>query len=54
LRHPARAGLPPLRVRYPRLVATDLFAPGAQILASNPIMMLFQRRDAGVMILIKM
>ena len=37
-----------------RLVSRDLFALGAQILASNPIMMLFQGRDAGVMILIKM
>jgi len=37
-----------------RLVSRDLFALGAQILASNPIMMLFQGRDAGIMILIKM
>jgi DNA-binding MarR family transcriptional regulator len=37
-----------------RLVSRDLFALGAKILASNPIMMLFQGRDAGVMILIKM
>ena len=37
-----------------RLVSRDLFALGAQILAGNPIMMLFQSRDAGVMILIKM
>jgi DNA-binding MarR family transcriptional regulator len=37
-----------------RLVSRDLFALGAQILAANPIMMLFQGRDAGVMILIKM
>jgi DNA-binding MarR family transcriptional regulator len=37
-----------------RLVSRDLFALGAQILAQNPIMMLFQGRDAGVMILIKM
>jgi DNA-binding MarR family transcriptional regulator len=37
-----------------RLVSRDLFALGAQILAGNPIMMLFQGRDAGVMILIKM
>jgi hypothetical protein len=37
-----------------RLVSRDLFALGARILASNPIMMLFQGRDAGVMILIKM
>ena len=37
-----------------RLVSKDLFAVGAQILAGNPIMMLFQGRDAGVMILIKM
>jgi DNA-binding MarR family transcriptional regulator len=36
-----------------RLASRDLFALGAQILASNPIMMLFQGRDAGV-ILIKM
>jgi hypothetical protein len=35
-------------------VSRDLFALGAKILASNPIMMLFQGRDAGVMILIKM
>ncbi len=37
-----------------RLVSRDLFALGAKILASNPIMMLFQGRDAGIMILIKM
>jgi hypothetical protein len=37
-----------------RLVSRDKFALGAQILASNPIMMLFQGRDAGIMILIKM
>ncbi len=37
-----------------RLVSRDLFALGAQILANNPIMMLFQGRDAGVMILLKM
>ena len=37
-----------------RLVSRDLFALGAQILAGNPIMMLFQGRDAGIMILIKM
>jgi DNA-binding MarR family transcriptional regulator len=37
-----------------RLVSRDLFALGAKILAGNPVMMLFQGRDAGVMILIKM
>jgi DNA-binding MarR family transcriptional regulator len=37
-----------------RLVSRDLFSLGAQILAGNPIMMLFQGRDAGIMILIKM
>jgi DNA-binding MarR family transcriptional regulator len=37
-----------------RLVSRDLFALGAQILASNPVMMLFLGRDAGIMILIKM
>jgi DNA-binding MarR family transcriptional regulator len=37
-----------------RLVSRDLFALGAHILASNPTMMLFQGRDAGIMILIKM
>jgi DNA-binding MarR family transcriptional regulator len=37
-----------------RLVSRDLFALGAKILAGNPIMMLFQGRDAGIMILIKM
>ena len=37
-----------------RLVSRDLFALGAKILASNPVMMLFQGRDAGIMILIKM
>jgi len=40
--------------RKQRLVSVDLFAHGAQILAGNPIMMLFQGRDAGIMILIKM
>ena len=37
-----------------RLVSRDLFALGAQILAGNPVVMLFQGRDAGIMILIKM
>lgn len=37
-----------------RLVSRDLFALDAQILAGNPVMMLFQGRDAGIMILIKM
>ena len=37
-----------------RLVSRDLFALGARILAGNPVMMLFQGRDAGIMILIKM
>jgi DNA-binding MarR family transcriptional regulator len=37
-----------------RSVSRDLFALGAEVLAQNPIMMLFQGRDAGVMILIKM
>jgi hypothetical protein len=53
-------GYGPIMTRDPvfqlkqRLVSRDLFALGAQILAQNPIMMLFQGRDAGVMILIKM
>jgi DNA-binding MarR family transcriptional regulator len=53
-------GYAPIMTRDPafqlkqRLVSRDLFALGAQILAGNPIMMLFQSRDAGVMILIKM
>ena len=33
---------------------SDLFALGAQILNRNPEVMLFQGRDAGIMILIKM
>ena len=37
-----------------RMVSRDLFALGAKILHGNPIMMLFQSRDAGIMILIKM
>jgi hypothetical protein len=37
-----------------RLVSRNLFALGAQILAGNPIVMLFMNRDAGIMILIKM
>jgi hypothetical protein len=37
-----------------RQVSRDLFALGAKILHGNPIMMLFQSRDAGIMILIKM
>jgi DNA-binding MarR family transcriptional regulator len=37
-----------------RLVSRDLFALGAKIIAQNPIVMLFQGRDAGIMILIKM
>jgi DNA-binding MarR family transcriptional regulator len=53
-------GYAPIMTRDPafqlkqRLVSRDLFALGAQILAGNPIMMLFQGRDAGVMVLIKM
>jgi DNA-binding MarR family transcriptional regulator len=53
-------GYTPIMTRDPafqlkqRLVSRDLFALGAQILAGNPIMMLFQSRDAGVMILLKM
>ena len=37
-----------------RLVSVDLFASSAQIMAGNPVMMLFLGRDAGIMILIKM
>ena len=37
-----------------RQVSGELFALGAKILHGNPIMMLFQGRDAGVMVLIKM
>jgi hypothetical protein len=53
-------GYAPIMTRDPafqlkqRLVSADLFALGAQILARNPIIMLFQSRDAGVMILIKL
>jgi DNA-binding MarR family transcriptional regulator len=53
-------GYAPVMTRDPafqlkqRLVSRDLFALGAKILASNPVMMLFQGRDAGVMILIKL
>ena len=53
-------GYAPIMTRDPafqlkqRLVSADLFALGAQILAGNPTMALFQSRDAGVMILIKM
>jgi len=53
-------GYAPIMTRDPafqlkqRLVSRDLFALGAQILAGNPVMMLFMGRDAGVMILIKM
>jgi hypothetical protein len=37
-----------------RLVSMDFFGRGANILASNPGIMLFLSRDAGVMILIKL
>jgi hypothetical protein len=37
-----------------RLVSMDFFGRGANILASNPGIMLFLGRDAGVMILIKL
>jgi DNA-binding MarR family transcriptional regulator len=53
-------GYAPIMTRDPafqlkqRLVSRDLFALGGQILAVNPVMMLFMGRDAGVMILIKM
>jgi hypothetical protein len=36
-----------------RLVSTELFASSAQILAGNPVMLLFLGRAAGIMILIK-
>ncbi len=53
-------GYAPIMTRDPafqlkqRLVSRDLFALAAQILDGNPVMMLFQGRDAGIMILIKM
>jgi DNA-binding MarR family transcriptional regulator len=53
-------GYAPIMTRDPafqlrqRLVSRDLFARGAQILASHPLIMLFMTRDAGIMILIKM
>jgi hypothetical protein len=53
-------GYAPIMTRDPafqlkqRLASRDLFALGAQILAGNPIVMLFMGRDAGVMILIQM
>jgi DNA-binding MarR family transcriptional regulator len=53
-------GYGPIMTRDPafqlkqRRVSRDLFALGAEILAGNPDMMLFQRRDAGIMVLIKM
>ncbi len=53
-------GYAPIMTRDPafqlkeRLVSTELFASSAQILAGNPVMMLFLGRDAGIMILIKM
>jgi hypothetical protein len=37
-----------------RRVSGEMFALGAEILLGNPVMMLFQGRDAGVMILIKL
>jgi hypothetical protein len=37
-----------------RLVSTELFASSAQIMAGNPVMMLFLGRDAGIMILVKL
>jgi hypothetical protein len=37
-----------------RLVASSFFAHGAQIMASNPIVMQFMRREAGITILIKL
>jgi DNA-binding MarR family transcriptional regulator len=53
-------GYAPIMTRDPafelrqRLVSRDLFARGAQMLASHPLIMLFMTRDAGIMILIKM
>ncbi len=37
-----------------RLVASGFFAHGAQIMASNPIVMQFMRREAGITILMKL
>jgi DNA-binding MarR family transcriptional regulator len=53
-------GYAPIMTRDPkfqlkeRLVSTELFAGSAQIMAGNPVMMLFLSRDAGIMILIKL
>ena len=40
--------------RAQRVVAMDFLALGAKILASNPAMMLFMARDAGMMVLMKL
>jgi hypothetical protein len=40
--------------RAQRLVALDFSAKGAQIMASNPAVMRFMNRDAGVLVLIKL
>jgi hypothetical protein len=40
--------------RAQRLVASSFSAHGAQIMASNPIIMQFMRRDAGITILMKL
>ena len=37
-----------------RLVASGFFAHGAQIMASNPIVMQFMRRESGITILMKL
>jgi DNA-binding transcriptional ArsR family regulator len=40
--------------RAQRLAASSFFAHGAQIMASNPIVMQFMRREAGITILMKL
>jgi DNA-binding MarR family transcriptional regulator len=44
----------PVFQRRHRLVAADFFPLAAQIMARNPLMMLFMTREAGMMIVIKL
>jgi hypothetical protein len=37
-----------------RLVSSGLFAHGARLLAGNPVMMLFMKRETGIMVFIKL
>ena len=52
--YPLAVGRDPVFQRAQRLVAMSFFSLGAHIMASNPAMLIFLNRDAGMMPLIKL